>query len=65
MPKIKTHKGIAKRVKKTGKGKLKTRKGFANHFQTKKSSNRKRSLRKSKTLSKNYQKRYKKLIPYK
>ena len=35
MPKIKTHKGIAKRVKKTGNGKLKVNKGFSNHFQTK------------------------------
>ncbi|MGM0411071.1 MAG: 50S ribosomal protein L35 [Bacillota bacterium] len=65
MPKIKTHKGIAKRVKKTGSGKLKVNRGFANHFQTKKNSNRKRKLRKEKTLNKTYEKRYKKLIPYK
>ena len=65
MPKIKTHKGIAKRVKKTGSGKLKVNKGFTNHFQTKKKSKRKRKLRKEKMLNKTYEKRYKKLIPYK
>ncbi|MFW5980105.1 MAG: 50S ribosomal protein L35 [Bacillota bacterium] len=65
MPKLKTHKGIAKRIKKTGTGKLKTHKSFANHFQTKKKSKRKRALRKDKVLDKTYQTRYKKLIPYK
>jgi len=65
MPKIKTHKGIAKRVKKTGSGKLKVNKGFSNHFQTKKKSKRKRHLRKEKILNKTYEKRYKQLIPYK
>ncbi len=64
MPKLKTHKGIAKRIKKTGKGKLKSRKGFHSHILTKKSSDRKRQLRKSKILDKTYQKRYKKLMPY-
>lgn len=65
MPKIKTHKGIAKRVKKTSKGKLKTEKSFHSHILTKKSGKRKRNLRKSKILDKTYEKRYKKLVPYK
>ncbi len=62
MPKLKTHKGIAKRVKKTANGKLKHHKGFKSHILTKKSGSRKRQLRKPKLLSENYQKRYKKLL---
>ena len=64
MPKIKTHKGIAKRVKKTGNGKLKSKKSFHGHILTKKSGKRKRHLRKFKILDKTYQKRYKKVLPY-
>ena len=62
MPKLKTHKGIAKRVKKTAKGKLKHHKGFKSHILTKKRGSRKRQLRKAKLLSKSYQKRYDKLL---
>ena len=65
MPKMKTHKGIAKRVKVTGKGKLKSKHGFNSHLQTHKKSKRKRALRKDKVLDKTYQKRYKRLMPYK
>ena len=62
MPKLKTHKGIAKRVKKTSKGKLKHHKGFKSHILTKKKGSRKRQLRQPKLLPDNYQKRYKKLL---
>ncbi len=65
MPKIKTHKGIAKRVKVTGNGKLKSKKGFHGHKLTSKSGKRKRHLRQKKLLNKTYQKKYKKLLPYK
>ncbi|MFW5986125.1 MAG: 50S ribosomal protein L35 [Halanaerobiales bacterium] len=64
MPKLKTHKGIAKRVKKTSKGKIKRKKAFHSHILTKKSGKRKRKLRKSALLDKTYEKRYKKLLPY-
>ncbi|MFW5998172.1 MAG: 50S ribosomal protein L35 [Bacillota bacterium] len=64
MPKLKTHKGIAKRIKKTGKGKLKRNKAFHSHILTKKNGKKKRHLRKSKILDKAYQKKYKKLLPY-
>ncbi len=64
MPKIKTHKGIAKRVKKTSKGKLKSHKAFSSHILTKKTGKKKRKLRKAKLLDKTYQTRYKKLLPY-
>lgn len=47
MPKNKTHKGIAKRVKITAKGKIKHKKAFAGHLMSGKSGNRKRHLRKA------------------
>ncbi|MFW6022220.1 MAG: 50S ribosomal protein L35 [Halanaerobiaceae bacterium] len=65
MPKIKTHKGIAKRVKKTGSGKLKRKKAFHSHILTKKSGNRKRDLRQDALIDETYEKKYKQLIPYK
>lgn len=43
MPKIKTHKATAKRIKVTGSGKIMRTRGFQNH---KKSAKSKRSLRK-------------------
>lgn len=43
MPKIKTHKATAKRIKVTGTGKIMRSRGFQNH---KKSAKSKRSLRK-------------------
>lgn len=44
MPKMKTHKGAAKRFKTTGTGKLRRRKANKNHILEKKSSRRKRRL---------------------
>ena len=64
MPKIKTHKGIAKRVKKTASGKLKSKKSFHGHKLTKKTGKKKRHLRQEKMLDKIYQKKYKKVLPY-
>lgn len=45
MPKMKTHRGAAKRFKVTKNDKVKYRRGFRNHILTKKSSKRKRHLR--------------------
>lgn len=42
MPKLKTHKGTAKRIKKSGSGKLLHRRPFKNHFLSKKRASRKR-----------------------
>ena len=47
MPKLKTRKGVAKRFKITGKGKLKRSHAYAGHIMTKKSTKQKRGLRKS------------------
>jgi large subunit ribosomal protein L35 len=44
MPKMKTHRGAAKRFKRTGTGKLLRRKGNLNHILEKKSPRRKRRL---------------------
>ena len=51
MPKMKAKKSAAKRFKKTGTGKLVYNQCGNRHLSTKKSSKRKRQLRKSKTLS--------------
>ncbi|MFP4662705.1 MAG: 50S ribosomal protein L35 [Halanaerobiales bacterium] len=64
MPKIKTHKGILKRVKKTANGKLKRSKAFHSHIMTKKSGGKKRDLRQADLIDKTYEKRYKQLLPY-
>jgi large subunit ribosomal protein L35 len=45
MPKMKTHKGAAKRFKLTSSGKLVRRKAFHNHILEKKSPTRKRRLK--------------------
>ena len=47
MPKMKTHRGAAKRFKRTGSGKFKRSKSNKQHILTKKSPKRKRHLRKS------------------
>jgi large subunit ribosomal protein L35 len=44
MPKMKTHRGAAKRFKITGTGKLKRRKAFKNHILEKKPTKRTRRL---------------------
>lgn len=64
MPKMKTHRGAAKRFKKTGTGKLKRAKAFKSHILTKKSSKTKRNLRKTGYVATAQVKVMKKLLPY-
>ncbi len=64
MPKMKTHRGAAKRFKKTKTGKIKRHRAFASHILTKKSPKRKRRLRKATLLDKSDMKRVAKLLPY-
>ncbi|NVL91924.1 MAG: 50S ribosomal protein L35 [Desulfobacterales bacterium] len=64
MPKIKTRKGALKRFKRTGGGKLLRGKAFASHIMGKKSSKRKRNLRKSTLLDKTDIKKVARLLPY-
>jgi len=63
MPKMKTHRGAAKRFKKTGTGKVKRYRAFHSHLLEKKSPRRKRRLRTSTLLSRSDMKRVKKLLP--
>lgn len=51
MPKMKTHRGLAKRTKVTGSGKVKRSKAYKSHILAKKSPKRKRNLRKSGLVS--------------
>ena len=44
MPKMKTHKGTAKRIKLTSTSKLTRRRAFGNHMLSKKSKSRKRNI---------------------
>ena len=45
MPKMKTHKGTAKRFRRTGTGKIMRAKAFKSHILTKKTTKRKRNFR--------------------
>ena len=47
MPKMKTHRGAAKRFKKTGTGKLKRGRAYASHLFANKTTKAKRHLRKA------------------
>jgi large subunit ribosomal protein L35 len=64
MPKIKTNRGAAKRFKTTGSGKIARSKAYSSHILTKKSSKRKRNLRKSSLVDSTNLKQVSKLIPY-
>ena len=63
MPKMKTHRGAAKRFKKTGTGKIKRSRNNKQHILTKKSSKRKRKLRQSDLVATVDEKRLKQMIP--
>nr|WP_263325486.1 50S ribosomal protein L35 [Neobacillus sp. Marseille-Q6967] len=52
MPKMKTHRGAAKRFKKTGSGKLKRSHAYTSHLFANKSTKAKRKLRKGALVSK-------------
>ena len=64
MPKLKTHRGAAKRFKKTGTGKIKRSHAFTSHILTSKSTKRKRRLRKSVVADTADRKKYQVMLPY-
>lgn len=64
MPKMKTNRGAAKRFKVTGTGKVIYSKSNASHILTKKTSKRKRALRRANVIAKNNEAMVKRLIPY-
>jgi large subunit ribosomal protein L35 len=64
MPKMKTNRGAAKRFKTSGSGKIVRNKAFSSHILTKKSTKRKRNLRKSTVVDPANLKGVKRMIPY-
>ncbi|MBU0960061.1 MAG: 50S ribosomal protein L35 [Proteobacteria bacterium] len=64
MPKMKTKRGAAKRFTKTGSGKIRRSKAFTSHILTKKSTKRKRNLRKSGLVDSTNDKAIRKILPY-
>ncbi len=63
MPKLKTHRGAAKRFKKTSTGKIKRNKAYKSHLLTGKASKRTKQLRKSGLVDKTNLDSIKKLLP--
>jgi large subunit ribosomal protein L35 len=64
MPKLKTHKGAAKRFKKTGTGKIVRHKTGLRHILTSKSKKRKKQLGKATLVSDGDYKKAARMIPY-
>jgi len=64
MPKMKTHRGAAKRFGKTGTGKVKRNRAYRRHLLEGKAPSRKRNLRGTVIMSKGDAKRIKQLIAY-
>ncbi|HOC05998.1 MAG: 50S ribosomal protein L35 [Bacillota bacterium] len=64
MPKIKSHRGAAKRFRKTGTGKFKRTHAYTSHILTKKSAKRKRNLRKNTLIASVDQKKVERMLPY-
>ncbi len=64
MPKMKSHRGAAKRIKLTASGKPKRNRAGKSHNLEHKSSTRRRRLRQSAVLSQSDQHRTKRLLPY-
>jgi large subunit ribosomal protein L35 len=64
MPKMKTHRGAAKRFKRTASGKYARSKTNKQHILSKKTTKRKRKLRRSTTISAADEPRIKQMLPY-
>ena len=64
MPKLKTKRAAAKRFKKSGTGKLMRMKAYKSHILTKKSTKRKRNLRKAAVMDATNAAVMKRVLPY-
>lgn len=64
MPKIKTHRGAAKRFRMTAGGKIKRSQAYKRHILTSKTTKRKRHLDQEILVSDGDYKRVKKMLPY-
>jgi large subunit ribosomal protein L35 len=65
MPKLKTHRGAAKRFKKTKTGKFLRSSSFKRHILTNKTTKRKRGLRGTTTVAEADTARLARMLPYK
>ena len=64
MPKIKTNRSAHKRFRLTGTGKIRRNKAFKSHILTKKTTKRKRDLRKSALVDSTNVKEVRRMLPY-
>jgi large subunit ribosomal protein L35 len=64
MPKLKSHRGAAKRFKKTGTGKFVRAKAFKRHILTSKPTRRKRQMRGTQVVSPADTPKLKRMLPY-
>ena len=62
MPKMKSHRGAAKRFKRTPTGKIRRRKAFRSHILEKKSAKRKRRLQVPDTVAPSDEKRVRRML---
>ena len=65
MPKLKTHRGAAKRFKKTGSGKIVRSAAFKRHILTAKTTKSKRHMRGTREVSPNDAPKLQRMLPYK
>ncbi len=65
MPKLKTHRGAAKRFKRTATGKFLRGKAFKQHILTSKATSRKRKLRGTVIVSASERGKLARMLPYK
>jgi large subunit ribosomal protein L35 len=65
MPKLKSHRGAAKRFKRTASGKFLRASAFKRHILTSKTTKRKRGLRKSVVVTDADQMKLERMLPYK
>lgn len=64
MPKMKSNRAAAKRFRKTAKGKIRCDKPLHSHILTKKTTKRKRRLRKNDILHSSGERQVRRLLPY-
>jgi large subunit ribosomal protein L35 len=65
MPKLKTHRGAAKRFKKTGTGKIRRASAFKRHILTGKTRKLKRKMRKLREVAHQDAPKLQRMLPYK
>jgi large subunit ribosomal protein L35 len=64
MPTLKTHRGAAKRFKKTGSGKIMRASAYKRHILTRKTTKLKRKMRRAKEVSRHDAPRLRRMLPY-